>query len=334
MPSLNQNISQIQLPAYTKAHVLTRRGAVNDVLIILLVVIGFFALACWFELSERFFHWASTHENLQVDELPLTLVVLSISLAIFGRRRMQELEVEIKARNHAEGVTIHMLAQNRQLARQLISLQEQERRHLARELHDEIGQYCVAIKVDASTIERETCAHLPHAHASALAIGQTADHLHSVVRGMLDRLRPTALDELGLLAALHVLTDTWSKRHRMPCVLTASGQTEAFGETVNITLYRIVQESLTNIAKHASACHVDVTLMIQVGGDGASTVTLMVRDDGVGLPFEKPNAGMGLVGMRERALALDGKFDIKQLKCGGTCLEVVLPVAELKQVHA
>lgn len=309
-----------------------RRSAPRDALVIMGVVVVFFWLACSFELSEQFFQWASIYENLQVDELPLTLVVLSASLLVFGRRRVQELAVEVTARKRAENVALRVSEQNRLLARQLISLQEQERRHLARELHDEIGQYCVAIKVDASTIARDTNGHLPRAHACAVAMGQTADHLHNVVRGLLERLRPTALDELGLPAALQVLTDGWSARHGVACELTASGALGSLGEAVNITVYRIVQECLTNVAKHAGARHVAVKLTAQGNPDARPTLVLQVRDDGAGVPAELSRRGMGLAGMRERAQALGGTLDIRPTNRGGTCLEVLLPLTALAEV--
>lgn len=331
MSAQNPSIPSVPWPVHAHAHALVHRSAVSDAVLIAVGVGLFFGVACWLELSERFVRWASAYEHLQLDELPLTLLVLSVSLAVFGRRRVQELALEIQARRQAEELAVQMLAQNRMLARQLISLQEQERRHLARELHDEIGQCCVAIKVDASTIERDTRTHLAHAHASALAIGQTADHLHSVVRGMLDRLRPTALDDLGLLAALQVLTDTWSRRHGVTCELTASGQANALGETANITLYRIVQECLTNIAKHAGARHVAVTLRSECDDGGTQVLTLCVQDDGAGMPPGVSSGGMGLVGMRERAHALGGVLHLRPVQPGGTCLEVVFPLAALVQ---
>lgn len=318
----------------TSAHPLGRRRAVGDALVIAGVVAVFFWLACSWELSERFFQWASIHENLQVDELPLTLVVLSASLVAFGRRRVQELAVEVAARKRAEDVAVRVSEQNRMLAQQLISLQEQERRHLARELHDEIGQYCVAIKVDASTIARDTNGHLPRAHGCAVAMGQTADHLHNTVRGLLERLRPTALDELGLPAALQVLTDAWATRHGVTCELTVSGSLGSLGEAANITLYRIVQECLTNVARHARARYVAVSLSVQGDDRGSPCLVLCVRDDGGGMSATPPRGGLGLVGMRERAQALGGVLEIRQTKRGGTCLEVSLPLRSLSEVAA
>ena len=305
-----------------------RRAARMDLAIIAVVVGGFFFLAAAFQLSEKLIHWTSTYERLQADELPLTLLMLSLCLAVYSRRRAVELAEEITARQSAETLSQQMLAQNRLLAQQLIATQEQERRHLARELHDEIGQYCVAIKFEASSIAQDTLAQLPQAHTSALAIGQTADHLHAVVRGMLDRLRPTALDELGLQDCLKVLTEGWVQRHRTACTLHVEGALDGLGEAVNITLYRIVQESLTNIAKHAAARHVEVTLHRPApGAPDAGQVRLRISDDGRGIAPEGIGAGLGLVGMRERCHALGGTLSIQRQPAGGTEVEATLPIA-------
>lgn len=295
----------------------------RDLFWIAAVVCGFFVLAGRLELSEALLSWMSRYETLQIDELPLTLLVLSLCLAVYSRRRARELADEVRARQIAETQNLRMLEQNRLLARQLITLQEQERRHLAQELHDEIGQYCVAIKVDAASIAHDTRGSLPEAHASAQSISQTASHLHAVVRGMLERLRPTALDDLGLADCLQVLTSAWSRRHRIPCTLhiddggDSTHPINQLGEVHNITLYRLVQESLTNIAKHAQAQHASVSLHYTATGSGGE-LTLTVQDDGCGIPSEQPGSGLGLVGMRERCHSLGGTLSLQRLPAGGT----------------
>jgi len=125
-----------------------RPAALIDLAIVAGAVVGFYSLSVYLELSEQVSHWTQGYERWQVDELPLSLLLLSAGLSWFGWRRWRELVVEMRARSSVEETNLRMLAQNRQLARQLIQLQEQERRHLARELHDELGQSCVAIKLD------------------------------------------------------------------------------------------------------------------------------------------------------------------------------------------
>jgi len=310
-----------------------RRAAQRDLAWMALVVGGFFALAVWLNLSEKLLHWTSHYEGLQADELPLALLMLSLCLVVYSRRRARELAEEITARHSAEVQNLRMLAQNRLLAQQLIALQEQERRRLAQELHDEIGQYCVAIKVDAASIAHDTQGSLPEAHASAQSISQTASHLHAVVRGMLERLRPTALDDLGLHDCLQVLTSAWSRRHHLPCTLHVEGlpgdahdldPLRDLGEALNITLYRLVQESLTNVAKHAGARQVQVTLRRNTP---TAQVQLTVHDDGCGIDDERRNTGLGLLGMRERCHALGGTLVVRRLPTGGTAVEASFALA-------
>jgi len=302
-------------------------ATLGDLAIIAAVVAGFFALAAHLELSEQIARWARGYEHWQLDELPLTLLVLSAGLSWFGWRRWRELVAEIRARSLVEEMNLRMLAQNRQLAQQLIQLQEQERQHLARELHDELGQCFVAIKVDAASIAQDTHERLPAAHASARAIVQTADHLHDVVRGMLNRLRPTGLDDLGLAACLQVLVESWSQRHGIACTFAAEGTLDGLDEATNITLYRTVQESLTNIARHAHASRAIVTVRrSEAGLSEPHCITLKIEDDGSGLPASGTRSGLGVLGMSERVNALGGRLSLAEAPSGGTRVEAVLPV--------
>jgi two-component system sensor histidine kinase UhpB len=290
-------------------------------------VVGFFSLSLYLELSEQVARWMQGYERWQVDELPLSLLLLSAGLSWFGWRRWRELAAEMRARSLAEETNLRMLAQNRQLARQLIQLQEQERRHLARELHDELGQCCVAIKVDAASIVQDTRERLPLAYASARAIIETADHLHDVVRGMLQRLRPTGLDDLGLVACLQVLVESWSQRHGIACTFAAEGALDDFDELTNIALYRTVQETLTNIARHAHAARASVTIRRPAAeASGPDCTTLTIEDNGAGIRMDSMRNGLGVLGMSERVNALGGSLSFSLVSSGGTRIEAVLPV--------
>lgn len=301
----------------------------RDLLVVAAVVVGFFLLAAHLELSEQVARWAHGYEHWQLDELPLSLLLLSAGLSWFGWRRWRELGIEMRARRRVEEQNLRMFAQNRRLARQLIQLQEEERRHLARELHDEVGQCCVAIKVDAACIAQDTGNRLPATQASARAIIDTADRLHDAVRGMLHRLRPTGLDDLGLVACLQVLLNSWSQRHGIAATFSAEGALDDFDEATNITLYRTVQESLTNIARHAGASRTVVALRRATASpDDPDCITLTIDDDGTGLPVGDSRSGFGLLGMRERVDALNGRFSLTAAPTGGTRVEVVLPMPD------
>lgn len=305
----------------------TLSSTLCDLIWIATMLAGFYLLAVKLELSERIGRWTYGYEYMQLDELPLTLLMLSAGLAWFGWRRWRELAQEMDARQRIEESNLRMLEQNRQLSRQLIHLQEQERRHLASELHDEIGQCCVAIKVDAASIAEDTRDRQDAIYANACAITETADHLHGVIRNMLHRLRPTGLDDLGLTSCLKVLVDTWSQRHGIACGFTAEGALDGFGETTNIAIYRTVQESLTNIARHAQADRALVAIR-RISGklSRGDHIHLLIEDTGIGMPLDCGNTGFGLLGMSERVNALGGSFSISNVTSGGTRIEAAVPV--------
>ena len=312
------------LPRWTRPAQTAHQPAM-EVAFILVTVVSFFMLSSALDLSEQFAQWAGGNERFQLDELPLTLLVLAVCLALFARRRVVDLSAEVNARLQAETRAEQALANNRVLAQQLITLQEQERHRLARELHDEIGQCCIGLQVNAATIAADTATTLPDAHASAQAIAQTAQDLQRTVRGMLEHLRPVALDDLGLTDALQSLTTRWSTTHRIPCTLSCSGPLANLGEAHNITLYRVAQEALTNVARHAQARAVHMHLRASEG-PAPRWVELSVLDDGCG--FRQANStqpGMGLAGMRERVHALQGTLTLAALAPQGTRLHISLP---------
>ncbi len=310
---------------------LKHQPALKDLLQVAVVVIGFLLFAMKVELAERVLAWTGKFETWQADELPLTLVVLALALTWFSYRRWREQSLEVKARLAAEAQVHHALAQNRRLAQQLITVQEQERRHLARELHDEIGQCCVAIRVNASSIARDTQTAMPIAHASATSIAQTSDHLHEVVRGMLERMRPTGLDDLGLSASLEVLTSSWAARHGIACTYEAQGHAQDLqdlDEATNIAIFRAVQEGLANIVKHAQARHAMISFMSE-----GPNIRLRIDDDGVGQPQSESGRGLGLVGMRERIDALGGQLTLQPSPLGGLRVEISLPATHRAQAR-
>jgi signal transduction histidine kinase len=154
------------------------------------------------------------------------------------------------------------------------------------------------------------------------------DHLQLVVRDIVQRLRPPGLDELGLSAALENCVDGW--RRRLPSVnieMAVSDDLGPLDEATNITLYRLVQEGLTNVARHAHASRVEVQLQQQsVGAAGLPEVVLTMRDNGRGREAAPPNTGVGLVGMRERVEALAGRFDITSVPGSGFGFTAWLPI--------
>ena len=203
---------------HSPARPVPQSSVLADVLVVTAVTLLFFLFAATVQLSEKVAAWTERHESWQLDELPLTLVVLCACLAWFGWRRLGERSREMQARLQVEAAMHLAMQQNRKLARQLLRLQEEERSRIARELHDELAQQCVGIRVEAAGIEDEARARdLPGVVGGARAIREAVDRLHGVVRDMLTRLRPPMLDALGLEASLRALASRWSQLHGIAC---------------------------------------------------------------------------------------------------------------------
>jgi signal transduction histidine kinase len=197
------------------------------------------------------------------------------------------------------------LEENRRLSQRSMQVQEEERRNLARELHDELGQSLNAIKVDAVTI-RDNSAALPEIHRGALSIIEVSSQVYDVVRSLMQRLRPVALDELGLRSAMQYCVEQWQRRHAgVRCTFTADGELDDLDEQTNITLYRLVQECLTNVAKHADATQVGISMTRSV-----HELRFSFGDNGKGFDPSQKRRGLGLVGLRERVEALAGHFEL------------------------
>ena len=227
--------------------------------------------------------------------------------------------------NHMVGALERSTAENRQLTRRLIELQEQERRYIARELHDEIGQCVTAIHADAATIRDIGGAQQPVVSESAAAIVEVAERIKMLVRGMLQRLRPATLDRLGLEPALRELVGGYRGRHpQIHCGFTVTGDLGTLDDEFGIALYRVVQECLTNIERHAHAARVEISLERLPGPD---RIHLRIRDDGRGFQIGSSPGGIGLHGMRERIQALDGRFMLTSSPDAGTEVNVDLPIA-------
>lgn len=192
------------------------------------------------------------------------------------------------------------------LNQQLMTIQESERKRISAELHDEIGQHLTAIQFDLNNIKHS--ASLDEAKTSAAAIDSVHNRMTTIVRSMLQRLRPPELTELGVQGAVKELFNDWVIRHpHHHATLQIEGNFSQLDETRQLTLYRIVQECLTNISRHAGAENVQVKVNLQCNDD---SVYISVSDNGNGYYPELPNNGYGLTGMRERVEALSGSFDI------------------------
>lgn len=211
---------------------------------------------------------------------------------------------------------------NRALARHSLAIQEEERRHIAQELHDELGQSLSAIKAMAASLRQPPAEALLRQAGDAIIA--TCDHLFGVVRGMMRCLRPALLDELGLSAALEDLVDGW--RARCPGIaweFRSEAGVDACSGNARIHLFRLVQEGVTNAVKHAEAARITIRLQRLDEGIG-----LEVRDDGRGFDPGQPSLGFGLLGMRERVASLGGGFRIDSRLGAGTAVAATIPCRE------
>ena len=226
-----------------------------------------------------------------------------------------------------------LLDENRQLNRRLIAQQEEEYRRLARELHDEVGQSVAAIKTEVALLPP-----LPDLQRGTRAIGVEADRIYDTMHEIVRRLRPGALDDLGLVAAIENHVADWQRRRpTVACRVDVAGRFDDLDEPVKVTVYRLVQECLTNVVRHAAATEVSITLTREpapADGHSRGGVKLAVRDNGRGMDVSRireRSGRYGLLGMRERVEGLGGRLVIESGPGQGFRLIAGVPVAERRR---
>ena len=278
---------------------------------------------------ERRFHDLAENQDrvrmgfLLVVGLNLLMVTLgAITLGQESRRRRRE-AAEARERNvKLEEAINERTAELAGLSHYLQQLQEDERAKIAREIHDELGGTLAAAKIDLQLLSDRPAG--ADANRARLARVMTAiDDAVQVKRRIIEDLRPTMLDNLGIGAALEWHCTQFSKRMAVPCRVEIQEENLSLPPAYSIAFYRVVQESLTNISKYAQAKNVAVSLQ----RDGNDWI-LRIADDGVGIDTSKRHnaTARGLLSMRERARALGGKFSVQGQPGRGTVVEVRVPV--------
>jgi len=239
-----------------------------------------------------------------------------------------------RAFNHMASALEKARDENRALTQQSLAIQEEERRYLAQELHDELGQSLSAIKVMAASLRKRD--NGPRDNEAIECIMAVCDRLFGVVRGMMRRLRPLMLDELGLIASLEDLIESW--RSRNPDVnlhFDCEDDIDELAGAAKIHLFRIVQECLTNVVKHAEADGVWIELRLmelhEMDKLARSWIQLKISDNGCGFDPNQPRRGFGLLGIRERVASLGGQFHLNTRPGEGVSLEVCVPCGEASQ---
>ena len=245
------------------------------------------------------------------------------------RPHARELAVIAERFNALARTLAAVSAENVRLNRALITAQDDERRRTALELHDEVGPCLFGLKANASSIA-STARGMPDEARQSVSerlrdILAIVEHLQAINRSMLERLRPMALGHVPLEEILGQLVHERSRRHaQIAFSFTAEDLSRSYGDSIDLTIYRCVQESLTNAIRHAQAMHVSVDVR---HGANEEELALTVRDDGCGTKPGTP-AGFGTRGMRERVEGLGGRYRIASEIGRGTCVHVTVPIAE------
>ena len=233
--------------------------------------------------------------------------------------------------NHLASVLQATVEDKRRLAERVVSLQDVERKEIARDLHDEFGPYLFALRAHTASLTRLADTPVPNLDALRQHIGAMSDQVNALQqfnRRVLERLRPVGLAELGLADALAALLRLWRETHPDVVIETSIAPSlGARGETAELTIYRIIQEALTNVFRHAGATRVDIAVgpaaAPGAAAMGSETIMVSVRDNGAGLPADH-RQGFGMLGMRERVLALGGTMTVASTNRGVT-VEALVP---------
>jgi len=251
---------------------------------------------------------------------------LSLRLPAFDVAEWQQTAAAI---NRLAASQEQLLAERSKLAVKLVTIQEEERCYLARELHDELGQCLAAISAVAASIAQSATQECPALVPEAQQISRIAAHVMDTVRGLLLRLRPFEIDELGLAVSLKSLVSKWNAHSggKPRYQLFMDSDCAQLPEPLPVTIFRIVQECLTNAAKHSNAANVTVTLNAT-----ADSVLLTIEDDGITaqLPFAD-SSGIGLLGIRERVTALAGQMNLSIALPHGLIVQILLPIQPGKE---
>jgi PAS domain S-box-containing protein len=280
--------------------------------------------------SKEVFAELQTKGYVRYDELPLkskTGVLIEVEF-VSNAYDCEGIEViqcnirNITKRRQAERELVESRAKLKQLSITLQRAREDDRAHFARELHDQLGQNLTALRIDFNSLANTMTAAAPATTARLAAIDQLIDSMVNTTREICDELRPGMLDDLGFEAALSSYAKNFTQRFGVPCDLLLDRETYGLDDSLSTALFRIVQEALTNIARHARASHATVALQ-----DCGNELLLVIADDGCGLStaLEGERKTYGLLGMKERVDMLGGRLVIDSAPGRGTHIEVMIP---------
>jgi signal transduction histidine kinase len=280
------------------------------------------------QLDDAVNRWAAdvAFARLGMELMTAFTVALLLVVWLLARRDAQQRDARrrsvVEDKRRLEVVVEERTAALSELSNHLQVVREDERSKLARDIHDELGGILVGAKMDIAWVEERLKKRDPESAAKLERALQALDDGVQIKRRIVEELRPTLLDNLGLAAAVDWQVHEICDRAGLQCEIATPPDDSEIAPQTSIALYRILQEALTNIVKYAHAKHVSVDL--GVGGD---TITLLIEDDGVGIADDAQNnlLSHGIAGMRQRVRALRGDFSISRRPEGGTVIEVNIP---------
>ncbi len=280
-------------------------------------------------------HRGALEANVHLHRVNQTLSQRSADLAASNRQLKQEIaqrktvEAALRKSEHHSGQLLeqsrHMEEQLRLLSRQLLLAQEEERKKISRELHDEIAQTLTGINVQLAALKMEATVNTAGLQKKITSTQRMVEKSVDIVHRFARELRPTVLDDLGLIPALNSFAKSFAKKSRIHVRLTVFAAVEELDNAKRTVLYRVAQEALTNVAKHARASQAEVS--IQKLPD---TVCMKIKDNGKSFQVQrvlraKKNKRLGLIGMRERLEMVGGSFAVESAPGQGTTIRAQIP---------
>ncbi len=259
-------------------------------------------------------------------------------LWIDGRQVRLVVTTDISERVNSEQTNQKLFDENSKLIHEMLKSTENERKYLARELHDEMGQLITAIRLEADFLQQECKSYSDDIVSSISEIKSISSDVLNSIRNVTNRLRPSAMTQNSIVDTLKELHYNWKKHnHNISSSFQVSGEIPAVSDSISIVLYRVLQECLTNIARHASDSK-QVTISLHSGlVDGSadnmsnkqsnySMLTLIVEDAGSGFDVNASHIGIGISGMRERLQGINGQFQISSEAEVGTKMVAIIPL--------
>ena len=280
-------------------------------------------------------HRTAREANLRLNEMIGKLHRRSADLKVSNRQLKQEVAQRKSAeeslrnseRHYSELLeqSHHLQEQLRHLSRQLLLAQEEERKKISRELHDEIAQTLTGINVRLAALRTEATVNTKGLQEKISSTQRIVEKSVEIVHRFARELRPTLLDDLGLIPALHSFVKTFSKQTRVHVRLTVYAAVEQLDSVQRTVLYRVAQEALTNVARHAHASQVNVNIQKL-----PRAVCLTIKDNGKSFQVDrvlhaKKNKRLGLLGMRERVEMVGGSLRVESAPGRGTSIRAVIP---------